>query len=107
MGGAAFFGLALISGSKLVGAMAVVSVLSHFWFLSCVEKYALTAAYISDPAKVAFQPAYATSVRQGHAKRCWCDQDIQRRSEQVIAASTTAAAEGRPGLSRHIGEGAG
>jgi len=37
MGGAAFFGLALLSGSKLVGTVAVLSVLSHFWFLSCVE----------------------------------------------------------------------
>lgn len=39
MGGAAFFGLALISGSKLVATLAVISVLSHFWFLSMVEKY--------------------------------------------------------------------
>ena len=38
MGGAAFFGLALISGSKLVGILAIISVLSHFWFLSRVEK---------------------------------------------------------------------
>ena len=38
MGGAAFFGLAAISGSRLVVILAVVSVLSHFWFLSCVEK---------------------------------------------------------------------
>ncbi|KAH8920071.1 hypothetical protein BT69DRAFT_1284313 [Atractiella rhizophila] len=37
MGGAAFFGLALISGSKLVLALAVFSVLSHWWFLSFVE----------------------------------------------------------------------
>lgn len=38
MGGAAFFGLALIAGSKLVAFLAVVSVLSHFWFLRFVEK---------------------------------------------------------------------
>ncbi|KAK9894347.1 hypothetical protein P389DRAFT_205768, partial [Cystobasidium minutum MCA 4210] len=37
MGGAAFFGLAIISGSKLVGILAIISVLSHFWFLSRVE----------------------------------------------------------------------
>lgn len=37
--GAAFFGLALISGSKLVFALAVVRLLSQWWFLSKVEKY--------------------------------------------------------------------
>lgn len=37
MGGAAFFGLSLISGSKLVFALAVISQLSHWWFLSKVE----------------------------------------------------------------------
>jgi phosphatidylethanolamine N-methyltransferase len=41
MGGAAFFGIAIISGSRLVGILAIISVLSHFWFLSCVEKYAI------------------------------------------------------------------
>jgi phosphatidylethanolamine N-methyltransferase len=38
MGGAAFLGLSLISGSKLVALLAVVSHLSHWWFLSFVEK---------------------------------------------------------------------
>lgn len=37
MGGAAFFGMALLSGSLLVAAVAVVSQLSHWWFLSNVE----------------------------------------------------------------------
>ncbi|KAF9512838.1 hypothetical protein BS47DRAFT_1376879 [Hydnum rufescens UP504] len=37
MSGAAFFGLALISGSKWVFALAVISHLSHWWFLSNVE----------------------------------------------------------------------
>lgn len=37
MSGAAFFGLALISGSKLVFALAVVRHLSHWWFLRVVE----------------------------------------------------------------------
>ena len=38
MSGAAFFGLALISGSKLVFTLAVVRYLSQWWFLSKVEK---------------------------------------------------------------------
>ena len=38
MSGAAFFGLALISGSKLVFTLAVVRHLSQWWFMSKVEK---------------------------------------------------------------------
>lgn len=41
MGGAAWFGGALISGSKLVLSLAVVRHLSHWWFLSYVEKSAV------------------------------------------------------------------
>ncbi|KAL1410788.1 phosphatidylethanolamine N-methyltransferase [Vanrija albida] len=37
LGGAAFLGLALISNSRLVFALAVFSHLSHWWFLSFVE----------------------------------------------------------------------
>ncbi|KAH9922238.1 phosphatidylethanolamine N-methyltransferase [Fomitopsis serialis] len=37
MSGAAFFGLTLISGSKLVAALAVIRHLSQWWFLSKVE----------------------------------------------------------------------
>ncbi len=39
MSGAAFFGLALISGSKLVFTLAVIRHLSQLWFLSTVEKF--------------------------------------------------------------------
>lgn len=39
MGGAAFFGLSIISGSRLVFALAIFSALSHWWFLSAVERY--------------------------------------------------------------------
>lgn len=37
MGGAAFFGLALVSGSKLTLTMAIVSYIAHWGFLSFVE----------------------------------------------------------------------
>ncbi|GAC97586.1 potential phosphatidylethanolamine N-methyltransferase [Pseudozyma hubeiensis SY62] len=37
MGGAAFFGLALVSGSKLTLLMAIISYISHWGFLSFVE----------------------------------------------------------------------
>jgi phosphatidylethanolamine N-methyltransferase len=39
MGGAAWFGLALISGSKLVLSLAVIRHLASWWFLSNVEKW--------------------------------------------------------------------
>lgn len=39
MGGAAWFGLALISGSKLVLTLAVVRHLANWWFLRNVEKW--------------------------------------------------------------------
>jgi hypothetical protein len=38
MSGASFLGLALISGSKLVGVLAVIRFVSHWWFLQTVEK---------------------------------------------------------------------
>ncbi|SCV73024.1 BQ2448_6949 [Microbotryum intermedium] len=37
MGGAAFFGMVLISGSKLLLFQAVIAVAAHWWFLSVVE----------------------------------------------------------------------
>lgn len=38
MGGSTFFGLSLISGSKLAFTAAVISQLSNWWFLSYVEE---------------------------------------------------------------------
>ncbi|KAF9228138.1 hypothetical protein BS17DRAFT_849997 [Gyrodon lividus] len=37
MSGASFLGLGLISGSKLVGILAILRFLSHWWFLQTVE----------------------------------------------------------------------
>ena len=47
MSGAAFFGLALISGSKLVFTLAVIRHLSQLWFLSKVEKCVLLSAGVT------------------------------------------------------------
>lgn len=46
MGGAAWFGLALVSGSKLVLSLAVVRHLANWWFLSYVEKYDSLSSFI-------------------------------------------------------------
>ena len=39
MGDVAYFGLALISGSKLVLSLAVIRHLANWWFLSSVEQW--------------------------------------------------------------------
>jgi hypothetical protein len=45
MAGAAFFGMALISGSKLVYILAGVRHVSYWWFLHYVEQYVLSPAF--------------------------------------------------------------
>lgn len=50
MGGAAWFGLALISSSRLVLSLAVVRHLANWWFLSRVEKYSHILNYL--PSKI-------------------------------------------------------
>lgn len=57
MGGAAFFGLALISGSKLVFTLAVISSACHWWFLSCVERCARGPSSLLDSTDVLSSPA--------------------------------------------------
>ncbi|KAH7320508.1 phospholipid methyltransferase-domain-containing protein [Rhizoctonia solani] len=45
MSGASLFGLALISGSRAVFALAVISVGAHWWFLSFVERPHMNKLY--------------------------------------------------------------
>ncbi|KIJ41083.1 hypothetical protein M422DRAFT_31958 [Sphaerobolus stellatus SS14] len=89
MSGAALFGLALISGSKLVFALAVVSQLSHWWFLSRVENPHMQRLYGSSlrqeagltkvVKKVALKNALLLESRAGrHAP------DIRRVAKEVI-----------------------
>ena len=67
MSGAAFFGLTLISGSKLVFALAVIRHLSQWWFLSKVEKYVLNRweAYRVAPV------THYGNIQPAHAKIVW------------------------------------
>ena len=46
MAGAAFFGMALISGSKLVYILAGVRHVSYWWFLHYVEQCVLSASVV-------------------------------------------------------------
>lgn len=63
MGGAAFFGLWLISNSKLVLALAVFSHLSHWWFLTFVERWAKASS--KEPGSISshHQAAYEATLR--------------------------------------------
>jgi len=69
MSGAALFGLALISASKLVFALAVISQVSHWWFLSRVEKLVSPSIYspilkVTRSLSPHMQKLYGSSLRQ-------------------------------------------
>lgn len=51
MGGAAFFGMALLSGSLSATIVATLSHMSHWWFLSCVEGPHMRRVYGEDVRK--------------------------------------------------------
>jgi len=55
MGGAAYFGLALISGSKLVLSLAVIRHLANWWFLSTVEQWVVSRS-VSHHRLTGFRP---------------------------------------------------
>lgn len=61
MGGAAFFGLALISGSKLVTAMAIFTALSHWWFLGSVERFVAGFAFPFPSTALTFSVVFPCS----------------------------------------------
>jgi len=63
--GAAFFGLALISASKLVLCLAVVRHLASWWFLSNVEQYDIPVNFLLPWANI---PA---SDQSSHAQTLW------------------------------------
>lgn len=71
MGGAAFFGLWLISNSKLVFVLALVSHLSHWWFLSCVERLVPVRFYFGGTQ--AGPLALLTGRHRPHMKRLYGD----------------------------------
>ena len=72
MGGAAFFGLVLICGSKLLLVQAVISVLSHWWFLSAVEKCGPPRLMrLETDVVLHLQPTHAEALRQHTPKGRW------------------------------------
>ncbi|PFH50210.1 hypothetical protein AMATHDRAFT_4210 [Amanita thiersii Skay4041] len=69
MGGAAWFGLALISGSKLVLSLAVARHLANWWFLSRVENPHMRKLYGDSLRKDAGFVKVIKSVASKNAKR--------------------------------------
>ena len=63
MGGAAYFGLALISGSKLVLSLAVIRHLANWWFLSSVEQW-VTPLYFYACHTYGFALFYSPHMRK-------------------------------------------
>ncbi|KAG6899626.1 hypothetical protein C0993_008568 [Termitomyces sp. T159_Od127] len=68
MGGAAWFGLALISGSKLVLSLAVVRYLANWWFLTRVENPHMRKLYGDSLRKEAGFVKVMKSVASKNAK---------------------------------------
>ncbi|KAJ9094313.1 hypothetical protein QFC19_007998 [Naganishia cerealis] len=68
MGGAAFLGLALISGSKMVATLAFISHLCHLWFLSFVESPHMRRLYGDSLRKDGGVSKTFKNVAEKHAK---------------------------------------
>lgn len=103
MGGAAFFGIVLICGSKLLLVQAVIAILSHWWFLSVVEK--CVAVFSARRLLTLTQCAHEATIRQGDSAGRRCDQDAQERCESQHPRLWWAHSQ-RQGGSRHLWEGA-
>ncbi|KAG9007113.1 phosphatidylethanolamine N-methyltransferase [Tulasnella sp. 427] len=69
MGGSTFFGLSLISGSKLAFTAAVISQLSNWWFLSNVEDPHMQKVYGESLRKEAGLTKTIKNVAMKNAKR--------------------------------------
>ncbi len=99
MGGAAFFGLVLISGSKMALALAFYSHVSHWWFLSCVEGPHMRKLYgeaavrkDSGVTKQLKQAARRNSIFQ-KASSVPAVKDLQGQFEGVYRDAATALEE--------------
>lgn len=76
MGGAAYFGLASISGSKLVLSLAVIHHLANWWFLSSVEQ--CVKLYLSFKVTCSVQSAHAQAVWRFSSQGCRVCQSYEK-----------------------------
>ncbi|CDZ96394.1 phosphatidylethanolamine n-methyltransferase [Phaffia rhodozyma] len=83
MGGAAFVGIGLISGSWIVGGLAVLSGVCHWWFLSNVESPHMEKVYGDAVRKEAGVTKTLKTVVESQAKRFDGKGDIHRVVREV------------------------
>lgn len=109
MGGAAFFGLVLISGSKIALSMAVISYLAHWIFLSSVENPHMTKLYgeaaisrqggVSKQLKsVAERNSGFFSAAQSHPKVREMTREWQKYQKDASERLEVLMTKGRPAL---------
>ncbi|MCO5549591.1 hypothetical protein L7F22_003063 [Adiantum nelumboides] len=109
MGGAAFFGLVLISGSKIALTMAVISYLAHWIFLSSVENPHMAKLYgeaaisrqggVSKQLKgVAERNSGFFSAAQSHPKVQEMTREWQKYQKDASERLEDLMTKGRPAL---------
>ncbi|WFC97834.1 phosphatidylethanolamine N-methyltransferase [Malassezia yamatoensis] len=113
MGGAAFFGLALLSGSPLLFAVALFSTMSHWWFLSFVEEPHMRKLYgeevraessLTKQMKlVAQRNAYLFKSASGSATVNEVQDTLRRTQSQAKQAVGTFISHQRPNVERIVG----
>lgn len=112
MGGAAFFGMALISGSPLVTCIAILSHLSHWWFLSYVEGPHMRKLYGEEVREdsgvtkqmknIARRNAFLFRNANQHPKVRDVQETLRRTQVQAKNVVDQIFSQGRPNVERFV-----
>ncbi|OAV93214.1 hypothetical protein PTTG_05591 [Puccinia triticina 1-1 BBBD Race 1] len=104
MGGAGFIGMSLMSGNKLVFALALCSVLCHWWFLSFVETPHMKKVYGDRIRKEAgLTKVLKQNAQKLAARRKNLDLRIDRESASSLGGGKIDEKEGK-GFERRFKE---
>ncbi|PLW40083.1 hypothetical protein PCANC_16345 [Puccinia coronata f. sp. avenae] len=96
MGGAGFIGMSLISGNKFVFALALGSVLCHWWFLSFVETPHMKKVYGDRIRKEAgLTKVLKRNAQKLAARRKNLDIRLDRDSESSLGGGKSEQREGK------------
>ncbi|KDN33294.1 hypothetical protein RSAG8_13615, partial [Rhizoctonia solani AG-8 WAC10335] len=90
MSGASLFGLALISGSRAVFALAVISVGAHWWFLSFVERPHMKKLYGNSIRKEAGLTKTLKNVAKKNANVARVAHEVSGTFEKVYSEAAEA-----------------
>ncbi|KAJ1303691.1 hypothetical protein OPQ81_008116 [Rhizoctonia solani] len=93
MSGASLFGLALISGSRAVFALAVISVGAHWWFLSFVERPHMRKLYGDSIRKEAGLTKTLKNVANKNASVARVAQEVSGTFEKVYDEAAGAVGD--------------